>query len=113
MSPAVPGPALGSDPLRNGALLLCLLLFLGGGVLFGFRLRGLGKEARPLFPAVACRMTAVLGALSGFVVYLQDLPRSGSCLGLLVGGIAALPWIAVAALEAARQGVRRRPGPRR
>jgi hypothetical protein len=55
-------------------------------------------------------MTAVLGALGGFVVYLRDLPRTGDRTGLVFGGISALPWAAVIVLEAVRRRVRRGRG---
>jgi hypothetical protein len=98
------------DPLRNGSVLLCLLLLLGGILLLGLRLRAAwkGREGSPSL--LACRMTAVLGAVGGFVIYLRDLPRPEARLALVLGGVTALPWGAVIALEAIRKGLgRRRP----
>ena len=99
------GPFLWSsaDPLRNGALLLSALVFLAGLVLLGFRLRAALRGLEPSRSLVAHRMTAVLGALGGFVAYLRDLPRSGARYGLVMGGISAVPWAAVILLELVRR----------
>ena len=93
----------GADSLRNGALLLSALVFLAGLVLLGFRLRAAWKGLEPSRSLVAHRMTAVLGALGGFVAYLRDLPRSGARYGLVMGGISAVPWAAVILLELVRR----------
>jgi len=93
----------GPDPLRNGGILLCGLVFLGGMVQLSFRVkaarRGEGSSGSPL----AWRMIAVLGVLGGFVAYLRDLQRPGARLGLVLGGLSALPWTSVMVLEAVRR----------
>jgi hypothetical protein len=94
---------LGSDPLRDGSLLLCLLVFLAGAVLLGLRIRAAWKGLEALPSLLACRMTAVLGALGGFVAYLRDLPRPEARFGLVAGGASALPWALLILLEAARR----------
>ena len=94
----------GADPLRIGALLLSALVFLAGLILLGYRLRAALRGLEPSQSLAAHRMTAVLGALGGFVAYLRDLPRSGSRYGLLAGGISAAPWAAVILLELVRRG---------
>jgi hypothetical protein len=93
----------GADPLRNGALLLSALVFLAGLVLLGYRLRAALRGLEPSRSLAAHRMTAVLGALGGFVAYLRDLPRSGARYGLVMGGISAVPWAAVILLELIRR----------
>ncbi len=104
-----PGP----DPLRNGSVLLCALIFCAGLVLLGWRLRAAWKGFDPSPSLLAYRMTAVLGALGGFVIYLRDLPASSARLGLIVGGIAALPWALVIVLESIRRGLGRAGSRRR
>jgi len=101
---------LGSDPLRNGSVLLSLLVFLGGLILLGVRIRAAWRGLEASRSLVAHRMTAVLGVLGGFVAYLRDLPRPEARRGLVMGGISALPWAAVILLELVR---RRRGGGRR
>jgi hypothetical protein len=100
----------GPDPLRNGSVLLCLLVFLGGILVLGLRVRAAWRGYDPSRSLVVCRMIAVLGALGGFVVYLRDLPLSGARTGLALGGLAALPWAAVILLEGVRRGFRRGKG---
>jgi hypothetical protein len=102
-----------ADPLRSGALLLSALIFLAGLVLLGYRLRAALRGLEPSRSLAAHRMTAVLGALGGFVAYLRDLPRSGGRCGLVAGGISAAPWAAVILLELLRRWRARAPGPDR
>ena len=94
-------------------MLLCLVVLLSGMVLLGARVRAAWKGLEPSRSLVAFRMTAVLGALAGFAVYLRDLPRTGARTGLFLGGISALPWAVVIVLEAARRGSRGREDRRR
>ena len=100
----------GYDPLRNGSVLLSVLVFLGGLFLLGVRIRAAWKGLEASRFLVAHRMTAALGVLGGFVAYLRDLPRPEARLGLVLGGISAVPWAAVILLELVR---RRRGGGRR
>jgi hypothetical protein len=93
---------LGPDPLRNASVLLCLAVLLGGVILLGLRVRAAWKGIGTPPSLLACRMSAVLGALGGFVIYLRDLSRPGTRFGLVLGGASALPWVAVIVLEAAR-----------
>jgi len=102
----------GTDPLRSGSVLLSVLVFLGGLLLLGVRIRAAWKGLEASRSLVAHRMIAVLGALGGFAAYLRSLPRPEARFGLLLGGISAVPWAAVILLELARQrrGGGRRPG---
>jgi len=100
----------GYDPLRNGSVFLSVLVFLGGLILLGVRIRAAWKGLEASRSLVAHRMTAALGALGGVVAYLRGLPRPEARLGLVLGGISAVPWAAVILLELVR---RRRGGGRR
>ena len=98
------------DGLRNAAILLSLLVLLGGLTVLGVRvaaaLRG-GEMART---PVVFRMIAVLGALGGFIAYLRDQPGPGARWDLLWGGFSAAPWLFAVALEEIRRRIRRRAG---
>ena len=98
---------LGHDPLRNASVLLSVLVFLGGLIHLGLRIRAAWKGLEASRSLVAHRMIAILGALGGFTAYLRGLPRPEARLGLVLGGISAAPWAAVVLLELVR---RRRGG---
>ena len=91
---------LGSDSLHDVGVFLSLALLLGG--LFGLLVRLLAARqgAPPLRAALPiCRMLAVLGALGGFGAYLREFPLSHGQQDLILGGLAALAWMAIVVLE--------------
>jgi hypothetical protein len=91
---------LGSDSLHDAGVLLSLALLLGG--LFGLLVRLLSalKGSPPLRAALpVCRMLAVLGALGGFGAYVREYPLSHGQQDLMLGGLAALAWMAIVVLE--------------
>ena len=100
----------GPDPLRNGAILLCVLVFLGGMVQLGFRVRAAWRGEGASGSLSAWRMIAVLGVLGGFVAYLRDLPSPEARLGLVLGGLSAFPWASLIVLEVVRRRWRGGPG---
>ena len=93
----------GHDPLRSGSVALSALVFLGGAIVLGVRIRAAWKGQEASRSLAAHRMIAVLGALGGFAAYLRCLPRPEARLGLVLGGISAAPWAAVILLELARR----------
>jgi len=103
---------LGPDALRNGSLATSLLMLLAGAAALGIRMRAAWKGLAPLPSLSAHRMAATLGALGGFIAYLRDRPFPEARVELILGGISAAPWAAVAILEEIR-GRSRKAAPRR
>ena len=98
------------DSLRNTAILVSLLVLLGGLTLLGVRVAAALRGNETSRSLVVFRMIAVLGALGGFVAYLRDQPRPGARWDLLFGGLSAAPWLLVVFLEEIRKRIRRGAG---
>jgi hypothetical protein len=91
---------LGSDSLHDMGVLLSLALLLSGFFGLLVRLDAARKGAPPLRAALhVCRMLAVLGALGGFGAYLREYPLSHGQQDLILGGLAALAWMAIVVCE--------------
>ena len=90
---------LGADPLHDSGVLLSLLVLGGGMLAFPFRVRA-ALAGRPRLGSLQVhRMIAVLGVLGGFVAYLRELAYSHGLQDLTLGGISAIPWMGIIALE--------------
>ena len=103
----VPPLHLTHDSLRNAALLVSLLVLLGGLLLLGARVTAAFRGSEPSHSLVVFRMIAVLGALGGFIAYLSDQPDPGARCDLLWGGLSAAPWLFAVALDEFRRRFRR------
>ncbi|HMC83775.1 MAG TPA: hypothetical protein VKL61_11170 [Candidatus Polarisedimenticolia bacterium] len=98
------------DSLRNAALLVSLLVLLGGLIVLGTRLAAALRGSEVSRSLVVFRMIAVLGALGGFIAYLRDQPSPSARWDLLGGGFSAMPWLFAVALEEIRRRIRRGTG---
>ena len=94
---------LGADALHDGGVYLSSLVLLGGVLVLVLRIRAAARGEPAQAMLQVHRMVAILGALGGFVAYLRELSLSHGLQDLTLGGLAALPWMAIVLLETLRK----------